>query len=73
MRNESQYTISIDLIINYRQPRCTIDKADAEEELTDLVTEHQETIARMIGDLIDLDVEVDQIETAIFQGSRVMV
>lgn len=73
MRNESTYTISIDLNISYRQPRSAIDREDAQEELTDLVAEHQETIARMISDLIDQDVEIDQIETARFMGSRVMV
>jgi len=73
MRNESQYTISIDLIVNYRQPRCSIDRADAEEELTDLIAEHQETIASLIGDLIDQDVEIDQVETARFMGTRIMV
>jgi hypothetical protein len=73
MRNESQYTISIDLIVNYRQPRCSIDREDAQEELTDLLAEHQGDIANMIGDLINLDVEVDQVETARFMGSRVMV
>lgn len=73
MRNESTYTISIDLNISYRQPKCSIDRADAEEELTDLLAEHQETIARMIADLIDLDVDVDDVETAQYQGSRVRV
>ena len=73
MRNESQYSISIDLNISYRQPRCSIDRADAQDELTDLLSGNQETIARMISDLIDLDVEVDDIETAIYQGSRVTV
>jgi hypothetical protein len=73
MRNESQYTISLDLVINYRQPRSAIDREDAQEELTDLLSEHQDTIANMIGDLINLDVEIDQVETAQFEGSRVMV
>lgn len=73
MRNESTYTISIDLNIQYRQPKCSIDRADAEEELTDLISEHQETIAKMIADLIDQDVDIDQIETAQYQGSRVRV
>jgi hypothetical protein len=73
MRNESQYTISIDLIVNYRQPRCSIDRADAEEELTDLIAEHQETIASLISDLIDQDCEIDQVETARFMGTRILV
>ena len=73
MRNENTYTISIDLNISYRQPRCSIDRKDAEEELTDLISEHQETIANLIADLIDQDVEVDQVETARYQGTMVMV
>lgn len=73
MRNESIYQLPIILNIGYRQPRSAIDKEDAQEEITDLLSEHQETIANMIADLIDMPVEIDDIETAVFQGSRVMV
>jgi hypothetical protein len=73
MRNESTYQVPIILTITYRQPKCSIDREDAQEELTDLLSEHQDTIANMIGDLINLDVEIDQVETAQFEGSRVMV
>jgi hypothetical protein len=73
MRNESTYQVPIILTITYRQPKCSIDREDAQEELTDTIEGHKETIATMIGDLIDLDVEIDQVETARFEGSRVMV
>jgi hypothetical protein len=73
MRNESTYQVPIILTIAYRKPVCSIDREDAQEELTDLLTDHKETIATMIGDLIDLDVEVEDIETARFEGSRVLV
>ena len=61
MRHESTYTISIDLNIQYRRPRCSIDREDAQDELTDLIAENQETIANMITDLIGLPVDIDQV------------
>ena len=73
MRTETNYTISIDLNICYRKPHSAIDREDAEEELTDLISENQETIANLITDLIGLPVEIDQVETARFMGSRVLV
>lgn len=68
----TEYTVTLDLNILYRRPNSEIDKEDAQEELTDLLAEHQETIANLIADLIGLSVEVDQIETARCSRSRVL-
>ncbi len=73
MRNCSDYQVPIILNIQYRQPRCSINRDEIQDELTDIIEGHRETIASMISDLIDLDVEVDQVEAAQYMGSRVMV
>jgi len=73
IRNEGDYQITIDLTVHYRSPQSRIDQSDAQDELTDAIAGYQETIARMIGDLIGLDVEADQVEMARFIGSRALV
>jgi hypothetical protein len=73
MRNESTYQVPIILTIAYRKPVCSIDRDTAQEELVDILSEHQDTIAKHISDLLDLDVEVEDILNAHFEGSRVLV
>ena len=68
----TEYNVTVDLNILYRRPHSDIDKEDAQEELTDLLSEHQETIANLISDLIGLSVEIDQVETARCSRSRAL-
>lgn len=64
IQQQSAYSVPIVLSISYRTPLSRMDREDAQEELTDLIADNQETIALAIADIIGVEVEIEDVEKA---------